>query len=275
MKRISSYIILIFVYSNCLSQTFIDNGELNKQFAINVKQIDELFERFNYDSSSTTFLKKYIDYNKFEISRSFDRVFFLKSIIFSDLLDTVIVNDFISNIIQSKKPIYLNFYDDDWFASISCSFDYLGKPVIIQLILKNQIKYCKQSKWVIYSVNSDIFKFSAAIDSTKSMSPMSHAVDFMTINRLFFDKVNQNNYYKRNFQPDQLSMFYILTFNDMLKFKRINSTKYYFFQIPNWYFTVEHFERKFNTSGWLISKIVKMDDTEKDRVKEEILNVKE
>jgi len=60
------------------------------------------------------------------------------------------------------------------------------------------------------------------------MSPMSHVVDFMTLVKAFADKANSNNYYRKDFQIDELSVFQFLVQNNILKFEKINSITYYF-----------------------------------------------
>ncbi len=101
---------------------------------------------------------------------------------------------------------------------------------------------------------------------------MSHAVDFMSLDKIFADKVNSANYFKKNFAPDALSEFYFLTQNNLLTFRKINSINYYFLQIPNWFLKIEYFNRQTYNSGWLISQFKKMKPEEKSQFKKEILN---
>lgn len=273
MKRLFACIVFILSYGICLAQNFINNDDLDTQFAFQVKQIDEFFERFNFDNSSPTFLKKYLDNNNLKNKDIPNREFFLKSLFVHDSPDTILVKEFISFIDNSKPLILLTFYDSNWYALLSCDFSFLGKPKTVQLVMKNQVKGKEQSKWVIFSVKSELFKYPKSIDSTRIMSPMSHAVDFMTLNKAFADKTNSSNYYRKDLQVDELSVFQFLVQNNILKFEKLNSINYYFFQIPDWFFRVDYFNRQSNNSGWLISQIMKMTVEDKIKLKKEILNI--
>jgi len=48
-----------------------------------------------------------------------------------------------------------------------------------------------------------------------------------------------------------------------LKFKEINSVKFHFFQVKNWYFELSYFNRNDTNSGWLISNLKFVNDEEK------------
>ena len=59
-------------------------------------------------------------------------------------------------------------------------------------------------------------------------------------------------------------MFFYEVKNGRLKFKNVNSLKYHVFQIRNWYFEVSWIDRKGNNSGWLVTNLMKMSESEKN-----------
>ena len=201
-------------------------------------------------------------------------LFLLKTLINHEAkIDIVAINEFISFVDNSNHPVFLDFYDNDWYAFLSCDFLFQGKPQKVQLILKNQVKEKKISKWVIYSVKAELFNQPITFDSTRIMNPMSHAVDFMSIDKAFEDKKNTANYFRKDFHQDELSIFYFLVQRNLLTFKGINSINYCFLEIPNWFFKVEYFDRQTNNSGWLITQLIKMNSQEKVQFKNEIFNI--
>jgi hypothetical protein len=78
---------------------------MDRQFAFQVKQIDEFFERFNFDNSKTIFLKKYLDNTNSANKDTLKRDFFIKSLFLHETVDTVVVKEFISFIGNSIYPI--------------------------------------------------------------------------------------------------------------------------------------------------------------------------
>ena len=46
-----------------------------------------------------------------------------------------------------------------------------------------------------------------------------------------------------------------------LKYKTVNQVKFHFFQIEGWYFELAQFNRPGYNTGWLISNLVKLNNT--------------
>ena len=70
-------------------------------------------------------------------------------------------------------------------------------------------------------------------------------------------------YRSRYSKIDNLSVFFTLVYTGLLKFEVVEKQIYYYFDIPGYIFTIEEFSRTGENSGWLISSIMKADDTEK------------
>jgi hypothetical protein len=70
-------------------------------------------------------------------------------------------------------------------------------------------------------------------------------------------------YLDRFYRPDQLALFVAEVKNGNLKFESVKEVKFHFLQVPGWYFEVSYFNRNSDSSGWLISNMMKI--TEKDK----------
>src|SRR5450631_2524102 len=92
----------------------ISNNEMAKEkhFVYEVKEMDEFFERFNDEPGS--FLRTV--YKAHHVKFNIPRQQLIRSLFnFENMSkDSVLVNDFVSNVTGRKKPIYLNYYGDDW-----------------------------------------------------------------------------------------------------------------------------------------------------------------
>jgi hypothetical protein len=51
-----------------------------------------------------------------------------------------------------------------------------------------------------------------------------------------------------------------------MSFESVGQVKFHFFQIDGWYFELAFFNRPGNNSGWLISKLFKITDAEKEEL---------
>ena len=95
---------------------------------------------------------------------------------------------------------------------------------------------------------------------------MSHELDFMNIYKAFKDEKYIEYYASQSFKPDYLTLlFYELKMGNM-KYENIGQLKFHFFQVDGWYFEVSYFNRSGNNSGWLISKLYKIDEGEKEEL---------
>ncbi len=59
------------------------------------------------------------------------------------------VLQFVQTVTDSVRPVFINFYDDDWFAELHCSGAYKGKAVKLKMIMKVQKEQGNASKWDI------------------------------------------------------------------------------------------------------------------------------
>jgi hypothetical protein len=70
-------------------------------------------------------------------------------------------------------------------------------------------------------------------------------------------------YLEKEYRPDMLTLFIEGIKEGDLKFVTVNNVKFHFFQVPHWYFEVSYFNRNSMNSGWLISNMMRINDSEK------------
>jgi hypothetical protein len=244
----------------------------NDNFALQVKQVDEFIERFNNDNNAL--IRKYIQ--KMDPAFRFDRVQLIRTLF--NTADTTWnreeVNRFVRSVSDSTQPILLSFFDDNWFAELSCSVLYKGKEEKMKLIMKVQRERNNASKWVFVSAIADFLVLPKSADPVVSLNPMSHAVGFLGIERALNDKKNVRNYLPRGFESNTLALFIQESRNNLLTVQQVNSITYHFLQVDGWIFTLDNFSRNTRNSGWLISKLIPADLNNKLNYKSEVLNLR-
>ncbi len=242
------------VYSN-------NDGAKEKHFIYEVKEIDEFFERFNDDPGS--FIRSvYKDHHtKFNIDR---RRLILSLFNYENMSrDSIIVSKFISDVTKKTKPIYLDFYGDNWYAELTCKFKYNSSSIEIPVIMKIEMTQNKGSKWMIVAVGSSTLKSKIVVTKmaqskikTKFISPTSHGTNFVSLKRAFEDKENLSSYFETfYFKGSNMLAFYNAILNSEIEFQDVIKIKYHFLVADKWIFTVENFPRETLNSGWLINKI--------------------
>lgn len=179
------------------------------------------------------------------------------------------LKSFIKLVDNKASPKYLDFFNDKWFAHVLCSVTYKGKPETATLTLKLEKSPNDTYKWVVcdtdapflkqvVALNKLPFRMPAAMDSLKSLNPMSHATDFMGIDQISDDRVNIADYFQ---DPEKCSaetkQFVVECLNTHLKIVRANSIVYNFMQIDGWDIEIQQFSRDDENSGWLISNLTK------------------
>ncbi len=265
-KKILLGMILCCVSTPIFAQNF--EKEFETIFAWEVKQVDEFIERFN--NNDKTLIKKYSAENG--NAKDFTRERMIKSLFDAQgkSWKPEEINQFIKQSID--KPVFLDFYNKDWYAKVTCSVNWNGKAQDLVMVLKVQVLPDSASKWIITNVWAPYLQSTewkgkeipVATDKLASLNPVSHATDFMNISRLTENLSNIKNYFvPTSEQNTQTKVFLQECMNKNLVIKQVNSISYHFLQIDNWIFEVKQFKRQTKNSGWLISKLIKANNQEK------------
>lgn len=264
MRKIMKYIYLLcllFVVGcgNLRAQIFtqvIDEKEL--QFK--VKQIDEFFRRFNYET----------DYEGNVIadlpdSLSTDSVLKRKNLMTLLNLD-VFAND--KNELDSVASAFLNYVIDNhltihyadttWFAEAFLSTTYRGKSDPIRLYLKTEQVKDVIYKWVIADVLSPLLDvLTESVKDSLTIYPGAHGTSFMTVpNQINLNARSVRTLYPKGYQTSSLPVFEFLVSTEQIKLSSITKVNYHFRLDDNYSFVVEKIEKADSyNKGWLINRI--------------------
>ena len=257
--------LLVFMTARVFSQTIGDVQMDERSLYAMTKQMGQFISRFNHeedqfgkrirpDSKSFRDNKQ----RRKSITTLFDKDFYNQ---------TPLTKTFIDDITNPDSAAYMEFLGGRWYSEVSATFTYNNKDVEMILFLTLE-KAGKGSEWVLTNVLTDIFtdKFFECPDTlrnTNFLHPMSHEIDFMNIYKIFHDPTLIECYAPSSYSPDFLTLFFYEVKNGRLQFKNVNSLKFHVFQIRDWYFEVSWFDRKGNNSGWLISNLMQMPESEK------------
>ncbi len=261
------------------SQVYSNNdGAKEKHFIYEVKEIDEFFERFNDDPGS--FIRT--AYKANHTKSNIDRQRLIRSLFNYEnkSWDSSMVNKFISEVTNKKKPIYLNFYGGNWYAELTCKFNYNSSSIVIPIIMKIEMTQNKGSKWMIVAVGSSPLKSNIVLTEmaqskikTKCLSPTSHGTNFVSLKRAFEDRENLSNYFENAyFKKSNMLEFYNAILNRDVEFQNVITIKYHFLLTNKWIFTVEDFTREALNSGWLINDLKKVSSLEMEDYRNKLLS---
>jgi hypothetical protein len=176
-----------------------------------------------------------------------------------------VLQDFLSDVNSTSKPKYFDYYRGNWFAEVNTKFLYNGKEQDVVLFLRIEEENSGY-KWSITNAYAGFleqeFKASPPAD-TKFIHPMSHEIDFMTLRKVFKNNTKIDYYAEKKYSPDYLSLFFYLVKKGNLVFENVDEVKFHVFQIENWYFEMQYFNRGGDNTGWLISNLLKIPEKDK------------
>ncbi|MFA8450227.1 MAG: hypothetical protein ACEPOW_06010 [Bacteroidales bacterium] len=233
----------------------VNDPHATQELYARTKQVIQFFRRFN--SEEDQFGKGYKKSDKKYHNNSLRRktlglLFDQQGFVSEDLQ-----KQFIKQITNPKKPLYLDFHGKDWFAEVSGKFLWKGQDRNIIMFLKLE-KSNKGYKWVLTNVFFEEFRDmfdTSSKDNQFFLHPMSHELDFMTLSKAFRNIDNVQDYASDKHHIDYLSLFFYEMKLGNLVFQGVNQVKFHFFQIPDWYFELSYVNRPGFNAGWLITNL--------------------
>jgi len=235
-------------------------------FYAQTKQMNQFFLRFNGEEDVTgkRYYKGDQGYRDLKIRKKYLNILFDNS---SPLISDDSKFVFIEEVLNKKNPVFLDFHGKGWYAEVTTTFLYKRENVNIILYFRLE-KQNNGYKWVISNVYFNRFEsLFTHLNDTANLKyfihPMSHELDFMNLHKVFKEPENIDYYLEQDYAPDMLALFALEMKNENLKFVSVNNVKFHIFQVPNWYFEVSFFNRNNVNSGWLISNIIRVNETEK------------
>lgn len=267
MTRIISTICLIIVIAS-ISNAQSYNGFADDEstlYAMN-KQVGQFVHRFNMeeDNKGKLLPKKDDNYRNCKLRRKILPAMFDE---YNPRTSGNLKKYFITDVTNDKNPVFLNFLDSDWYAEVSATFMVNGKREHLILFLTLEEENLG-SKWVLSNVYFKNFSLMfPKVDTTEQkkhfLHPQSHELDFMNLRKALENSEYVELYASNNYQPDYLTLFFYMMKTKQIKFDKIDSVKFHFFQIENWYFELSFFNRNDMNSGWLISNLIYIKEEEK------------
>lgn len=262
-------VLAMLMVGNCcaaLSQTQILKTLNRDQYLAKVKLVDEFFARFNGQETRQDISSKYRD-RASSVMLLFDLAKFKSK---SD-------SGFVAAERFSKKvaadSVFINYEDGKWYAKAKCTGLLSQKAVNFYVYLTVEEVKDSVYKWVIANVDGDIFKTMRDNPHEELfISPNSHELFFSSLRNITKDAYEFiDDYAKKTFKADKLSVFMTLVRCGKLKISAVSNLEFVFTQVPNYVFTIRHFERESKNAGWLIDKLEEMTEKEKYDLTKDIL----
>lgn len=233
------------------------------------KQVNQFFRRFNNeeDRYGVRYYPGDDQYRDNDFRNTYLNMIFDQS---STFIEPDVKMEFIEDVTREGSPKFLEFHGGSWFSEVAATFNYYGSRETMLLFLQLEDENLG-SKWVITNVYFNRFlrlfyKGEESEISNSFLHPMSHELDFINIYKAFRDKNYVEYYASQVYKPDYLSLLFYEIKNGNMSFVSVGQMKFHFFQLEGWYFELSYFNRPGNNSGWLISKLYKINETEKEEL---------
>ena len=263
MKYLFVFILLI-KFSNTFCQTGGDEL-LKEMLHYQVKQLDEFINRFNY--TTDVYGKPITEGHQFTRSEYIFSIFDSNYLKKMDNKNILLVKDFVRYVVGKQPALYLKM-NENLYALAQCEATYKGKNYPLAVLLNIELAPNGAAKWVVVDAKADFLQLPARKnDPSIYIPPNSHETNFMGM-RKELEKTQQiTDYTAKTFQADLFSIFLFEIYNKNLKINTINKITYHFFQAEGYTFSVDFFNRPEKNSGWLISKLAKLEEEKKNYLK--------
>jgi hypothetical protein len=248
------------------AQIVTDDEDSERKLYASTKQVNQFFRRFNGEESEKgdRFYPRDKQYRNVKLRKKYMSILFDSD---NAGIKPDLKTQFVNDILEQEHPPVLDFHGGNWFAEVQGVFTMGGKNQTVTMFMALEDDHLG-SKWVITKVHADMFSPYFDRDTVhigRFLHPMSHELDFMNLRKAFVRSDSVSQFASKQFVPDHLSLFLYEIKKGNLKFKSVESVKFHFFQIPGWYFELSQFNRAGYNTGWLISNLVKLNNTnEKD-----------
>lgn len=269
-KAIAAFSIVALSLLNGLAQTITISGQdaYVTLFNQSVKSCEEFMCRFNeeeffpgLDKNDPELGKKnFLSLFDYQLAAHKDKNKFLSDVF--SFYDAV-----------RRDSVRLCYESKNWYAELRTMFKFQKKEVELGIILQPERTPRNLQCWTIVGVNG--LDKVGYVDSTSRqvISPEQHEAEFMEIESCFKFSSRQFSQF-RGYQTslDALSYFFALVESGALVFDSRVSTKFHFFDVPSYMFTVSYHGRETSNTGWLISDCKEVTEKEKAKILKELLS---
>ncbi len=251
------------------AQQVVADAHREANFLFEVKIIDEFIERFNDDPRSS--LRR--EYTRAGRAVPFDRKALVKSLFDKEPADENGLR-FIEQVTDTASPQKIAFNDSNWYAELRSSFIFNGQRIDVPIVLKVSTAPDHSTKWMIIGLGEvpapppATAKEAAPQAANPRMqpfiSPSDYATNFIELRNILVPGMKPENYFSQELLATERGKNFVdMILSRKLRFDAPGSMRFYFFQIPNYLFIVERFERQTTHSGWLISSLEAAGEEEK------------
>ncbi len=268
MRHILFSIALFACFLQAKGQNSIPDMTTERDFAAQVKSIDEFLARFNGDESkpglSSDSLRRDNILHLFDFNMShagLNKEQFLKQL--QGFVDAAINWDGRLSIMSKGT-----------YAEAKCRVKYKKKQYFVTLLLQREKTQKGGQKWAVTKVKG-LSSLGLYNDKRLTISPVDHETHFMSLQDLFqANKQIVPSMRSNEVEIDELSFFFGLCVANAIEFELVDELKFHFTDLPNYAFVVEEKGRPGTNSGWLITSIKKLSSvTEKDAYIKELLGI--
>lgn len=255
------YILILCVFAVCtpIYGQSLPDEEFQNDIKHRVKLLEEFMARFNGEEMHEMVA------GEDSIRNELNLLYLMNSEMFEVNKDSIlqISDEFTDSIISNKTKLY--FDDGKWFAEVKVDCICMDKETQITLFLRPEEIKPFQHRWVIVGAQGQILTLEPSRrNHGLDILPNNHEIGFMALPKIHLlgnDKIL--NYAEFGYHTDQLTAFYTMVYTGVLKMNNTAEITYHFLEVPGFVFTVERFTRKGFNSGWLISKIKKIEEAAK------------
>ncbi len=245
-----------------------------KSFFAETKQVNQFFRRFNSEEDLQGRRMSPNDplYHNPDMRKRYIRGLFDEK---NTSIPEKLKNAFINDVTWEQNPKFISFHGSDWFGEAFTRF-FKGKSEVEIVLFMKLVKENLGTKWVIDNIYYPPYENLYRADNESSgrfLHPLSHELDFMNLDKVFQSGKQTGDYFYQGYKPDKLTVFLYELNNNVLKFNYVNGVKFHFFQIEGWYFEITEFNRPGLNRGWLISNLIKLEDGQKETVKNFIYHI--
>lgn len=264
-------LLTMFIYP---LMTFSQGTLIDKQdaygdlFCQSVKSCDEFMCRFNEEEffpgldscDSEKRNKNFLLLFDYKLSEGKDKNAFIQDV--ANFYRTVKSND-----------VKLKYESKKWYAELRATFLFKKRSVELGLILQPGKTPKNLPCWSIVGINGlEKLGYKDSINRY-TISPEQHEALFVEIESDFKHTSNEFSLFRGyDVKLDALSYFFALVETGTLTFQKRVFTQFHFFDVPSYVFCVKYHDRKQSNTGWLISDYRHIDENEKAKILNQLLD---
>jgi len=239
----------------------------NYDFAAQVKSVNEFICRFN-GTETKPGIKKDSQWKRNNLLSLFD--FQMRHGKLSDNEFRQLLTKFVNSSIENDTKLKIT--DSEMWAEINISATINDKKRKIGIVLQSETYKDSLVRWAIIAVKGLVK--TGVIDTTHyyAISPVEHELHFMSINDIFQNcRPEIMGYRGKNILIDELSVFFTLSMLGKVRIDMVDKVTIHCLEVPGFAFTINEQGRKGNNSGWLISSLVPLNESDKKQYIKNIL----